>query len=96
MKNYQAVSYRMDVKDTLGEAISTFKTLSRFKKKANYRDNSSHDIEINKRTPVTKTETAQFEFHPIAKRVAETQTINDINASGYDTRRLFLSQALST
>ena len=86
--DHQAVSYRVDVKNTIETAAKSKSPvkLLYFKKKANFRDNAQQDIEINRKSiiyPCPKDE-ASFQYQGMEHSAAEGKSIQEIQDKGCD------------
>ena len=83
---HDAVSFKGEAHEVLQQAAdqkSPIK-LTGFKRKANFRDNSLQDIEINKCTAVTMLENVPFKYSTAAVPLAPFVTLKSIQEKGYD------------
>ncbi|XP_057309886.1 uncharacterized protein LOC130647904 [Hydractinia symbiolongicarpus] len=83
--SFEAVCYKPGAKRLFEEACTQKSAikLTRFKRKANYKNNLIQDIEIGKFTTVSG-DTANFPYVGLKKDVAQLTTVVDIKYHGYD------------
>ena len=86
--NFEAVSYRMETKQLFDSASKkkSLVQLTKFKRKANFKNNAIQDIEIGRFTLVTDAADASFAYAPLEKITAENVTVADIKNNGYDKK----------
>jgi len=83
---YDSVSFKSEAHSILNTAAdqkSPIK-LTGYKRKANFRDNTLQDIEINKKTAVTLMENAPFKYSSASVPLAKTVTLKSLKDNSYD------------
>ncbi|XP_057291643.1 uncharacterized protein LOC130614240 [Hydractinia symbiolongicarpus] len=82
---HRGVSFRMDLRDKIEKAAESKSPvkLVNYKRKANWKDNSLQDIEVNRNTRLEECK-AGFAHKNIKKDVAKRQKIKTVLDSGYD------------
>jgi len=83
---HEGVSFRMDLRKKLetSESNKSPIKLRNIKRKANWKNNTLQDIEINRHTTVEAATNANFLHKKMKKDVAKTITIADVKGKGYD------------
>ena len=83
---HHGVSFRMDLREEFEQSASQKSPvkLKNIKRKANWKDNTKQDIEVNRTTKLEIAKSANFPFKKVKKDIAQITKIKLIQEEGYD------------